>query len=115
MATFTQYTVKKGDNLTKIARQFKTTVAALVKANGIANPNKIRIGATLSIPVTESTPVIDSTPVDPIFNTNPPATEAIITGNPIMDAAKAAGWLQPPKLYYLIAGVALLYLYNRGK
>ena len=44
------YTIKKGDNLTKIAKANGTTVAALVKANGIKNPNAIRAGATLSIP-----------------------------------------------------------------
>ena len=44
------YTIKKGDNLTKIAKANGTTVAALVKANGIKNPNAIRAGATLNIP-----------------------------------------------------------------
>ena len=44
------YTIKKGDTLSAIARKNGTTVAALAKANGIANPNKIRAGASLKLP-----------------------------------------------------------------
>lgn len=43
------YTVKRGDNLTKIAKRFKTTVAELVKKNKIADPNKIYVGQVLKI------------------------------------------------------------------
>lgn len=43
------YTVKKGDNLTKIAKQYKTTVAQLVKWNGIKNPNLIYVGQKLRV------------------------------------------------------------------
>lgn len=45
-----KYTVKKGDTLTAIARNHNTTVAALVAANGIANPNLILVGQVLEIP-----------------------------------------------------------------
>jgi peptidoglycan-N-acetylglucosamine deacetylase len=45
----TTYTVKSGDTLYKIARQFGTTVQQLVTANQISNPNVIRIGQTLII------------------------------------------------------------------
>jgi murein DD-endopeptidase MepM/ murein hydrolase activator NlpD len=43
------YTVKSGDNLTKIARAHGTTVAALVKLNGIKNPNLINVGQVLKL------------------------------------------------------------------
>lgn len=43
------YVVKKGDNLTKIAKKYKTTVAQLVKWNNIKNPNLIRIGQKLRV------------------------------------------------------------------
>ena len=45
----TTYTVKSGDTLYKIARQFGTTVQQLVTANQISNPNLIRVGQTLII------------------------------------------------------------------
>ncbi len=44
------YTVKSGDTLSKIAKQFGVTVNALVQANNIANPNLIRPGQVLKIP-----------------------------------------------------------------
>jgi murein DD-endopeptidase MepM/ murein hydrolase activator NlpD len=43
------YTVVKGDNLTKIAKAYGTTVAALVKLNGIKDKNKINIGQVLKV------------------------------------------------------------------
>lgn len=43
------YTVKVGDTLGSIARQFGTTVDALAKANGISNPNLVRIGVSLDL------------------------------------------------------------------
>lgn len=43
------YTVVKGDNLTKIAKAHGTTVAALVKLNGIKDANKISIGQVLKV------------------------------------------------------------------
>lgn len=43
------YVVEKGDTLAGIARKFRTTVAAIASANGISNPNLIRIGDTLAI------------------------------------------------------------------
>lgn len=42
--------VVAGQNLGAIARLYDTTVADLVKANSLKNPNLIRIGAELSVP-----------------------------------------------------------------
>lgn len=44
------YTVKAKDTLSKIAAEHNTTVAELVSANGIKNPNLIRVGQELVIP-----------------------------------------------------------------
>lgn len=44
------YTVKRGDNLSKIASAFGTTVSAIAGANGLENANLIYIGQRLSIP-----------------------------------------------------------------
>lgn len=43
------YTVKKGDTLIAIAAKFETTVAKLVKANNIKNPDLIYAGQKLKI------------------------------------------------------------------
>ena len=48
------YKIKKGDNLTKIAKANNTTVQELLKANPqIKNPNLIYTGNTLKIPVND--------------------------------------------------------------
>lgn len=43
------YTVKRGDTLSGIARRYKTTVAKLVKENGIKNANLIYVGQKIKI------------------------------------------------------------------
>lgn len=43
------YTVKTGDNLTKIAKRFGTSVSHLVALNKIKNPNLIRVGQKLRV------------------------------------------------------------------
>lgn len=53
--TPTYYVVKKGDTLAKIAAKYKTTVAALAKANGIKDPNAIAIGQRLKVTKLAST------------------------------------------------------------
>ena len=45
----TYYTVRRGDNLTKIAYRFGTSVAALQQCNGIWNPDRIYVGQRLCI------------------------------------------------------------------
>jgi LysM repeat protein len=42
--------VKRGESLSEIAARYRVSVAALVRANGISNPNVIRIGRTLTVP-----------------------------------------------------------------
>ena len=46
----TTYVVKSGDTLAKIAKDFDTTIAAIVELNQIKNPDKIVEGTTLQIP-----------------------------------------------------------------
>jgi soluble lytic murein transglycosylase-like protein len=42
--------VESGETLTGIARRYGSTIAAIVKANGIANPSFLRVGQRLAIP-----------------------------------------------------------------
>jgi LysM repeat protein len=44
--------VASGENLTGIAKRYGSTIAAIVKANGIANPSYVRVGQRLTIPGT---------------------------------------------------------------
>ena len=55
----TEYTVKKGDTLSAIAKKYNTTVDALLKANPqITNPNLIKVGQVIKIP---GTPEVEPT------------------------------------------------------
>ena len=49
--------VKKGDNLTEIAKAYKVTVPAIMQANGLSNANQIRVGQVLKIPADAPTVV----------------------------------------------------------
>ena len=44
------YVVKNGDSLWQISKRLKVDQTALMRANGIADPNKLKPGTTLSIP-----------------------------------------------------------------
>jgi LysM repeat protein len=46
----TVYIVRRGDTLYSIARRYHTTVAAISRANGVANPHRIWVGQRLIIP-----------------------------------------------------------------
>lgn len=46
----TVVTVRSGDTLSSIARQYGVSMAALANANGISDPSRIRIGQQLTIP-----------------------------------------------------------------
>lgn len=48
-ATATTHRVARGETLGGIARRYKTTVARLVRANDLADPNRIREGAVLRV------------------------------------------------------------------
>lgn len=51
----TVITIKPGDNYTKLAKQYKTTVTNIIKANPNINPNKLQIGQKLNIPAATNT------------------------------------------------------------
>jgi nucleoid-associated protein YgaU len=48
------YTIKSGDNLSHIAQRFygaASKYTAVAQANGIADPDKIKVGQTINLPV----------------------------------------------------------------
>lgn len=61
-STATKYYVKSGDTLSKIAKEYNTTVDAIVKANNIANPSLINVGQVLTIPGKTSSNTTTNTP-----------------------------------------------------
>jgi N-acetylmuramoyl-L-alanine amidase len=57
--SYTYYQVKKGDTLSKIAKQYHTTVASLKSLNGLKT-DMIRIGAKLKVPAAAKRPALAS-------------------------------------------------------
>jgi len=49
-----EYVVQPKDTLWSISKRFGTSVAAISRANGIADPNQVKVGQRLLIPVWES-------------------------------------------------------------
>jgi LysM repeat protein len=50
----TTYVLRSGDNLTRLAAQYGTSIDAILAANGISNANKIYVGKTLVIPTADA-------------------------------------------------------------
>jgi len=55
-ATTSEYIVQAGDDLGSIASRFNVTADAIVKANGLANPDFIYVGQKLVIPAAGQSP-----------------------------------------------------------
>lgn len=78
------YTVRRGDTLSAIARRFGTSVAALAAANGIRNPDFIRTGQQLTIPnaAMRSVSVVRGDTLSAIAARNGVSLAGLIAANP---------------------------------
>ena len=72
----TTYVVQPGDNLYRISLRYNVTIAALVAANNIPNPNLIYVGQRLVIP-TGGTPPPTQPPGSTPVPTQPPGEETV--------------------------------------
>lgn len=75
----TEYTVKRGDSLSKIANQFDTSVRAIKAANGLSS-DLIRLGDTLVVPVSASTTSSAASSSTPSFSTSAAGTHTVKSG-----------------------------------
>jgi murein DD-endopeptidase MepM/ murein hydrolase activator NlpD len=116
--TYESYTVKKGDTLAAIAKRYGTTVTAIAVTSGIADPNKIKVGQVLSIPVAPGSDASDLELSEVIVNAKRVPVASPV-GDPVVALAMgAAEWLKPPKLYVTLmvaAGVGYWLLENDRK
>ena len=85
----TIYTVKSGDTLSGIARQFKTTVAQLREWNAIENADRLSVGQKLTIKgSTDSTVPSAPAPTSPAGNQNQGGTYTVKAGDTLSHIAR---------------------------
>lgn len=51
---YIEYKIRRGDSLSELAKQYGTTLRQLSSYNNIRNPNKIRVGQVVRIPISGS-------------------------------------------------------------
>jgi len=85
------HTVKVGDTLNKIAATYQTTVANLVKTNGISNPNLIIVGQTLTVRGTSSTTATSTSDSTSTTDTTTTGTYTVKSGDTVAKIAAAYG------------------------
>ena len=85
------YTIRSGDTLSKIAKRFNVGLDAIVRFNGIRNPDRIRVGQKLKIP--EATTDAMDAVVPPVAP--PPPAPDDLDGPPI----NRTKFVLPPKEY----------------
>lgn len=72
--TILPYQVQAGDSLALIASKFNSTIDDIVKQNNLTDPNAIKVGETLKIPVNLVTPTATRPPTSTPRTPLPPAT-----------------------------------------
>ncbi len=70
---FLNYTIRRGDSLSTIAKRHRVTVQQISALNGIRNANQIRVGQTLKIPLVDGMPPPPGVPAKP-YDPLPSAT-----------------------------------------
>jgi len=82
------YTLRRGDNLTHIARDYGTSVDAILAANGLSNANRIYAGQSLVIPTADGSDTASAdAPTAPVAeDTSSPAPVAQADSSASSDA-----------------------------
>lgn len=93
-----RYIVKRGDTLSVIALNYKTTVNAIVTANSIKNPNLIYVGQILEIPRTTS--VVNSYTVSYTIRNGDTLSQIALKYGTSVNAIVTVNGIKNPNLIY---------------
>jgi LysM repeat protein len=87
----TWYQVQRGDNMSKLAAQYNTTVQAIVEKNNLSNPNVIYVGQMLCMPGPASAESSDQAAAAPSTASLAPSADvaAAAAAAPAVDAARS--------------------------
>lgn len=99
------YKVVRGDTLAAIAKRFGSSVAAIARASGVADVNRIEVGQDLLIPVAAGA---RPAPVNSAPKSVPGETGQSVQTSPGPDVWRdmLAYYMEPPRVY-IVAGLAL--------
>lgn len=61
-----RYTVRSGDTLTRLSRLLGVSVTTLARANGVADPNRVRAGQVLRVPTVGEPEPVTAPPLPPM-------------------------------------------------
>lgn len=75
------YQVTSGDSLNQIARKHGVSVAALIRANQITNPNLIKVAQQLIIPQTDATQKVNSDSSASLNHAIPKSSVSVVTAS----------------------------------
>ena len=79
--TYVLHTIKAGETLSGIAKESKTTVGDLMRANGMNSKSVLRVGANIKVPLKESNTVVENetSAAKPVATVVPPIVAAPTT------------------------------------
>ena len=78
-SSYRTYTIVRGDTLSGIAKRYGTTYQEIARLNGIADPNKIRVGQVIKIPDSSGSGSSGSGSSGSGSSTSPSSTQSYIT------------------------------------
>jgi LysM repeat protein len=73
------YSVVRGDTLASVSRRFSTSIGAIMRANGLTDPDILPLDASLTIPCGEEAPIPSQPNPPPAPNPPPPASDVDCT------------------------------------
>lgn len=105
------YTVKPGDQLFAVSRRYNVKMSAIEKANPGLNPNKIRVGQKITIPVAAPATTVAAAPADTkdakVMQASAPAPVAANTTAPTKTKSSFKSYTGPTKEYKVKSGDSL--------